>query len=352
MTAAPVLQVRDLQVSYSTERGPVHAVNGLSLDVHAGESLGLVGESGSGKTTVALALMRVLPENGRITRGQAILDGVDLLAISEDEMNAQRWKNVSMIFQAAMNSLNPLYHVADQIIEAMQAHETPGEAHGGERGKGVFAALTGVRAKVAAQTGSHKRARERVKELFALVGLDEGLMDRYPHEYSGGMRQRAVIAQALVCSPRLVIADEPTTALDVLVQDLILKELRRIQAERSMAMIYISHDIGVIAEMSDSVGVMYGGTLVELGPVDEVFASPRHPYTSGLLASVPSVVGERRPLAMLPGEPPDLAGLPPGCPFAPRCPRALERCGRDLPAQEGPVRHWFRCWNPVPEKAQ
>lgn len=314
-----VLSVRELKVHYSTQRGHVRAVDDVSFDVHAGESLGLVGESGCGKTTIALALLQVLPENGVIAGGQVLLDGVDLGQLSEQQMEAQRGQKISMVFQAAMNCLDPVYRVGDQIAEAIQAHEDT----------------------------AYGLAMARARELFGLVGLDERLLQRYPHEYSGGMRQRAVIAMALACSPRVIIADEPTTALDVLVQDRILKELRRIQTERKMGMIYISHDIGVIAEMSDSVGVMYGGWLVELGPVAEVFAKPRHPYTAALLASVPSVGGEKRPLRSLPGEPPDLVNVGAGCPFAPRCPRVTDICRRERPPSEGTARHWALCWNPV-----
>lgn len=314
-----VLSVRELKVHYSTQRGQVRAVDGVSFDVDAGESLGLVGESGCGKTTIALALLRVLPENGVIAGGQVILEGVDLVQLPEQQMEAHRGQKISMVFQAAMNCLDPVYRVGDQIVEAIQAHEDT----------------------------AYGPAMARARELFGLVGLDEPLLQRYPHEYSGGMRQRAVIAMALACSPRVIIADEPTTALDVLVQDRILKELRRIQTERKMGMIYISHDIGVIAGMSDRVGVMYGGWLVELGPVAEVFANPRHPYTTALMASVPSVGGEKRPLRSLPGDPPDLVNAGAGCPFAPRCPIVTDICRKERPPADGAGGHWALCWHPV-----
>jgi len=315
----PILKVESLTVEYTTTRGPVHAARDVSFELGPGESMGLVGESGCGKTTVALALLRILPDNGAISGGTVWLDGTDLAGLSERRMAEHRWRDISMIFQAAMNSLNPVYRVEDQIIEAIQAHESV----------------------------SVSDARSRSGELFDLVGLDRALLKRYPHEYSGGMRQRAVIAMALACNPRVVVADEPTTALDVLVQERILRELRRIQTERRTGMIYISHDVAVIAGVSDTVGVMYAGQLVEKGPVREVFARPVHPYTQALLESVPSVKGEKRALHTLRGDPPDLMGLPTGCPFAPRCDRAIERCVADPPPRVGDDDHWGLCWNPV-----
>ena len=315
-----ILQVKNLTVEYRTTRGPVHAARAVTFDIAAGESMGLVGESGCGKTTVALALLRILPDNGAIVGGTIELDGADLAALSEREMVAHRWRDISMIFQAAMNSLNPVYRVVDQIVEAIQAHEPL----------------------------STSDARDRAADLFQVVGLDSALLGRYPHEYSGGMRQRAVIAMALACSPKVVIADEPTTALDVLVQERILREMRRIQKERQMGMLYISHDVAVIAGVSDTVGVMYAGQLVEKGPVNDVFARPVHPYTKALLESIPSVRGPRRTLHALAGDPPDLMELPPGCPFEPRCPRAVDQCRAQPPPVAGDDRHWGLCWNPVP----
>lgn len=315
----PVLSVEHLTVQYRTRRGSVHAVNDVSFELHPGESLGLVGESGCGKTTLALALMRILPDNAAILAGRIRLNGVDLAALSEKEMQRYRGRRISMVFQAAMNSLDPVYRVGDQIVEAIAAHERVSPAE----------------------------AEERVKSLFSLVGLDETLIPRYPHEYSGGMRQRAVIAMALSSNPEVIIADEPTTALDVIVQDRIIKKLRGIQTEREMAMIYISHDVAVIAEVTDRVGVMYAGRLVELAPTAEIFANPIHPYTEALLASIPSVRGEKRPLRSLGGEPPDLMEIPPGCPFEPRCSRASEICVAEMPSRIGVEARWALCWNPV-----
>ena len=320
MNNTPVLKVIDLSLRYQTRQGPVQAVRGVSFDLARGQSLGLVGESGCGKTSVANCLMRLLPDNARLTAGQALLDGVDLLLLSEEDMRRRRWSRIAMVFQAAMNSLDPVYKVGQQVIEAIEAHE--------------------VETTVA-------DARERVARLFRMVGLDPQLMERYPHEFSGGMRQRAVIAMALSCDPAVIIADEPTTALDVIVQDRILRELKDVQQELRMAMIYISHDIGVVAEVTDRVGVMYAGNLVELGDTDDVFGAPLHPYTAALMSSFPSVSGEKTALATLPGEPPNLIDPPTGCPFHPRCAYATEECRREYPPQVSRGSQWAACWHPL-----
>ena len=323
MTSAnPVLQVIGLSLRYQTRQGPVQAVRGVSFDLAQGQSLGLVGESGCGKTSVANCLMRLLPDNARLTAGQVLLDGIDLLLLSEEDMRRCRWSRIAMVFQAAMNSLDPVYKVGQQVIEAIEAHE--------------------VETTVA-------DARERVARLFRMVGLDPQLMERYPHEFSGGMRQRAVIAMALSCDPAVIIADEPTTALDVIVQDRILRELKDVQRELRMAMIYISHDIGVVAEVTDRVGVMYAGSLVELGDTDDVFGAPLHPYTAALMSSFPSVSGEKTTLATLPGEPPNLIDPPTGCPFHPRCAHATEECRREYPPQVSRGTQWAACWHPLDE---
>lgn len=317
----PILKVDNLTMHYTTRAGEVSAVDGVSFTLTKGESLGLVGESGCGKTSVALSLLKLLPDNALIKEGHIYFDGVDLVPLSEDAMRSYRWRRISMIFQAAMNSLNPVYKVGDQIIEAMEAH---------------------------LPDFSYDTARDKVAELFRLVGLEPALMDQYPHEYSGGMRQRAVIAMALACNPDIVIADEPTTALDVIVQDRILKELRAIQERLHMAMIYISHDIAVIAEVSDSVGVMYAGRLVEKAPVEEIFHHPIHPYTAGLMLAFPSIIGPRRQLAMLPGEPPDLLNPPPGCRFHPRCSYATSICREQVPEFKNYGNdHYAACWHPL-----
>jgi len=318
--AAPVLSVRNLVMNYETKSGPVSAVEDVSFDLARGESLGIVGESGCGKTSVALTLMRLAPKNAKVLGGEIVLDGENLLDLSDNEMRKRRWDDMSMVFQGAMNSWNPVYKVGDQIREAMDLHWDP--------------------------PPSAVVARERIAELFNLVGINPEMADRYPHEFSGGMKQRAVIAMALSCSPKVIIADEPTTALDVIVQEQILEELRNIQHELNMSIIYISHDIAVIAEITDNIAVMYAGKLVEFGPTADVFHRPRHPYTWLILSSTPSITGPRRMLAPLEGEPPDLQDPPHGCRFHPRCPFATKQCAiEEPPLQEVVPGHRIACWN-------
>ena len=321
MTTATVLAVDNLTMHYVTRAGVVRAVDGVSFSVERGQSLGLVGESGCGKSSIAITLLKLLPDNARLVSGSISLSGVDLVPLDEEQMRAYRWDRISMVFQAAMNSLDPVYRVGDQIIEALEAHYGT----------------------------AHQNAVERVRELFDLVSLDPSFIFRYPHEYSGGMRQRAVIAMALACEPDLMIADEPTTALDVIVQDRILREMRNIQRSLDMSMIYISHDMAVIAEVSDVVGVMYAGKLVEFGPTADVYARPIHPYTRSLMSAFPSVRGEKHDLATLPGEPPDLLNPPSGCRFHPRCAYATDDCRTSAPPIVRRGAHWAACWNPPDE---
>ena len=319
-TAGPVLQVKDLTMHYQTRLGTVKAVDGISFELARGEVLGLVGESGCGKTSIAGTLMKLLPDNALIVKGQVLLDGQDLMTMDDTTLRKYRWRRISMIFQAAMNSLDPVHRVGDQIIEAIEAHD-------------MFTTM--------------KEARETVDRLFRLVGLDPGLTDRYPHEFSGGMRQRAVIAMALACQPDVIVADEPTTALDVIVQDRILRQIKEIQTDLNMSMIYITHDIAVVAEITDRIGVMYAGKLVELGSTADVFERPIHPYTKALLSVFPSIRGEKRPLATLGGEPPNLIDPPTGCRFHPRCPYATAICQQEEPPVVVRDGHWAACWNPV-----
>ncbi len=314
-----LLSVRDLRLSYQTRRGPVSAINGVSFDLLPGESMGLVGESGCGKTSIAMTLLRLMPDNAVIQGGEILLDGEDLLKMDERQMRDIRWARISMVFQAAMNALDPVYKVGDQIAEAINRHQADVQP---------------------------LQVRERIGQLFQLVGIDSKMIDRYPHEYSGGMRQRAVIAMSLACDPSLIIADEPTTALDVIVQDQVLRELRRIQKQLNMSMIYISHDIAVIAEVTDKIGVMYAGSLVELASTREIFRSPRHPYTRALMSAFPSIKGPKSRLVALGGEPPDLLDPPQGCRFHPRCMYTTDICTSTRPEFKlYGSEHWAACWN-------
>ena len=319
-TAGPVLQVKDLTMHYQTRQGTVKAVDGISFELARGEVLGLVGESGCGKTSIAVTLMKLLPDNALILKGQVLLDGQDLMTMDDTTLRKYRWRRISMIFQAAMNSLNPVHRVGDQIVEAIEAHD---------------------------MAATLKEAQETVDRLFRLVGLDPRLTDRYPHEFSGGMRQRAVIAMALACQPDVIVADEPTTALDVIVQDRILRQIKEIQTDLNMSMIYITHDIAVVAEVTDRIGVMYAGKLVELGSTADVFERPIHPYTKALLSVFPSIRGEKRPLTTLGGEPPNLVDPPTGCRFHPRCTYATPICQQEEPPIVVRDGHWAACWNPV-----
>jgi len=306
---------------YSTRAGDVWAVDNVSFALKKGHAMGLVGESGCGNTSIATSLLRLLPDNAVIKGGHIYLNSTDLVALEEEEMRKVRWRRISMVFQAAMNALNPVYKVGDQIIEAMENH-------------GLVT--------------TNEVARNQVADLFRLVGLDPKLMEQYPHEYSGGMRQRAVIAMALSCKPDLIIADEPTTALDVIVQDNLLREMMELQHKLHMSMIYISHDIAVIAEVSDRIGVMYAGRLVELASAVEVFHHPLHPYTAGLMSAFPSIIGPKRALKTLPGEPPDLLHPPHGCRFHPRCPYATDICKQEVPELKDLGNdHNVACYHPM-----
>jgi peptide/nickel transport system ATP-binding protein len=299
-----LLEVDSLKVHYFTTRGEVHALDGVSFHLKDGEALGLVGESGCGKTTVAMAIMRLLAENARVLEGRILFRGQDLLTKDPEEMRRIRWKQISMVFQAAMNALNPVHRVGDQIVEAILTHD---------------GAMT------------PEKARAKTAELYAMVGLDPARTRDYPHQYSGGMKQRAVIAMALACQPALIIADEPTTALDVMVSDQILGEMRRLQQEMGLSLLYISHDISVIARSCDRMGVMYAGQLVEFGPTDQVLEAPLHPYTQGLMRSYPKIAGPRERLEPIPGEPPNLLHPPGGCRFCPRCAREGQHCPSERP---------------------
>jgi peptide/nickel transport system ATP-binding protein len=300
----PVLQINDLHVHYETADGAVKAVSGIYLTLHAGERLALVGESGCGKTTTALAIMRLLRPPARIVQGEIWLDGRDLLTLDEEEMRLTRLADVSLVTQAAMNALNPVMRIEDQIIDGM-------EDHGYRRSKA--------------------ESQEYVRSLLAHVGLDASVARMYPHELSGGMKQRVGMATATALKPKLIIADEPTSALDVVVQRQVMTTLGRLQKETGAAVILVGHDMGLIAQFADWVGVMYAGKLVELAPVYNIVSDPQHPYTRLLLQSVPDLGEKRDRLVGIPGMPPRLINLPPGCLFAPRCPAVMAHCAQSAP---------------------
>jgi len=308
MEAAPLLSIEGLRTHFFTNDGVVRAVDGVSISVRQGETLGLVGESGCGKSITALTVMRLVARPGRAVAGRVMFDGRNLLELSEEEMEDVRGNDIAMIFQEPMTSLNPVFRVGDQIAESVERH-------------------LGV---------NRDEARERVVELFGTVGIPspERRVREYPHQMSGGMRQRVMIAMALACKPKLLIADEPTTALDVTIQAQILELIKELKRTENMAVIMITHDLGVIAEVAQSVAVMYAGKIVERAPVDELFASPQHPYTQGLLGSIPSPDKLGRRLEVIRGVVPHPLNLPPGCTFAPRCPKRMEVCDSAFPALE------------------
>lgn len=314
----PLLEVEHLQIYYYTLRGIVRAVDNVSFTLDRGEVLGVAGESGCGKSTLGYGLMRLVPPPGRIVRGRIVVDGVDIVGLPEPVLRKRfRWKRISMIFQSAMNALNPVYTVGDQIAEAIVYHESV----------------------------SRREAFQRAEKLLRMVGLDPSIARRYPHELSGGQKQRVVIAMALALNPDIVIADEPTTALDVVVQAQILNLLKRLKREYNMSMIFISHDLSVIAELADKIAIMYAGEIVELGPAENVYTKPAHPYTQLLLKAIPRLHAPKGKLAYIPGSPPDLRKPPKGCRFAPRCPFAQPRCREEEPpyASLG-ENHVVKCW--------
>ena len=306
----PILRIKDLVVEFKTEKGVIRAVDGLSFDVMAGEPLGIVGESGCGKTVTALSILKLIPNPpGRIAGGSIDLDGVDVVSLSEDEMVTVRGDSASMIFQEPMTALNPVFTIGNQMIEIIRVH----------------------------QKISKKEARERAVEMLKTVNIEspEKRVNQYPHELSGGMRQRVMIGMALSCNPKLLIADEPTTALDVTVQAEVMDEIKRLQQELGMGLILITHDLGVIAETCRRVAVMYCGKIIELSEVEELFANPKHPYTRGLLDSIPRVRKDKlERLPIIEGMVPDLASLPKGCRFADRCPKVQDRCRSEEPPLE------------------
>ena len=311
-----LLDIQELSVTYDTVRGPVQAVSELSLQLPRGASIGIVGESGCGKTTLAKALIRLLPANGKISGGSIRFDGVNIARLSPAELRDMRWREIAMVPQSAMNSLNPVYQVGAQLVETM----------------------------VVRQRMAKSAAWERAGELFKMVGIDPGRLHDYPHQFSGGMKQRATIALAMTLSPKLIIADEPTTALDVLVEARILNLLRDLKQTHGLTLIYITHDLSVVARTCDLMGVMYAGKLVEFGPTEQVIRRPLHPYTMGLIAAVPKGSIRGWEPVTIPGSPPELIHKLEGCRFVQRCPFATARCAVDTPAlAEGATGHWAAC---------
>ena len=341
-----LLDVRNLSVDYVTPgKLPAHALQGVSFALRRGEMLGIVGESGCGKSTLMLSLMRLLPAAGRIVAGEVNFLGRDLLSLTENAMADVRWKNISMIFQGAMNALNPVRTVGSQIAEPIARHSMHTSAsllpQAQSSTNGYHAPTNGMKRlnptrtvgnQIAETITAHEQVtdkailRRSVDELLNLVGINPNRRDQYPHQYSGGMRQRAMIAMALACSPEVVIADEPTTALDVMVQAQILELLARLREQLGLAVLFVTHDLGVVAEICDTVLVMYGGVVAEYSDVDTIYNAPRHPYTQELLKAFPDLTRPQGRLVSIPGYPPRLDALPPGCRFAPRCPLAFARC--------------------------
>jgi peptide/nickel transport system ATP-binding protein len=300
---SPLLELRELVVAYGSGEDAVTAVNGISLAVRPGEIVGLAGESGCGKSTVANAILQVLRPPGRIVGGQVVFEGRELVGLRQAELRRFRWRNVSLVFQSAMTSLNPVTRIGDQFVDMLQAH-----------------------ARV-----SKREALGRAAELLDVVGIDRNRVNAYPHELSGGMRQRVVIALALALNPELLLLDEPTTALDVIVQREILQQIVELQHQLGFAVLFITHDLSLLVEFSDRIAIMYAGDIVEEAPASALFASPAHPYTAGLMTSFPPLTGERRVMTGIPGNPPDLRQPPPGCRFHPRCAHARDRCLAEVP---------------------
>jgi oligopeptide/dipeptide ABC transporter ATP-binding protein len=323
--AGPLLELKNLSTHYVSARGTrvVRAVDEVSLRINPGETLGIVGESGSGKSTLALTILRILPPAARIVGGEMLFEGEDLLLKSDEEMRRVRGKRIAMILQDPMASLNPLFTIGDQVAETLRVHEG------------------------ASRASAWSRARDLLKAVR--IPSPETRVTQYPHEMSGGMRQRIVGAIGISCEPRLLIADEPTTSLDLTIQAQYLNLLRELQRAHGLALIFITHNLGIVAKMCDQLAVMYAGRVVESGPVSRIFNAPAHPYTEALLNSIPRMSDSAQRLTAIEGQPPDLAALPPGCAFAPRCVKAFDRCREAAPPESFPdARRTARCWLATP----
>lgn len=324
-----LFQMNNVSISYNTKRGALKAVQNASFSINEGESVALIGESGCGKTTLATSIVQALPNAAEITSGEMVFrtaDGktVDLLKLPRGQMRKLLWEEISMVFQASQSSFNPVCKISTQFVDTVRAHR-----------KGV----------------SNRQIEEMSVRLLETVHLDaEKVLASYPHEVSGGMKQRALIALSLLLDPRLVILDEPTTALDILTQEKILKLLRSLKDDKGFSLLFITHDLSIVSELADKVVTMYAGIIVESAPVKEFFTSPRHPYSSGLIHAIPRLTDSEDDLFSIPGNPPDLITIKEGCPFAPRCSRCVPQCHTQLPVPEKITdAHTCACWNPVPE---
>jgi peptide/nickel transport system ATP-binding protein len=320
----PLMDVEDLRMYYRVSSGWVRAVDGLAFKLDSGRGLGVVGESGCGKTSIAITLMKILPRNARIFGGRIIFNEEDLVPMSETDMRKNiRWSGISLIFQGAMNALNPVLKIDDQIVEAIKIHES---------------------------NVTEKEAKERIAKLFELVGVNPSRASNYPHEFSGGMKQRACIAMALACNPKMLISDEPSTALDVIIAAQILKLMRELKEKLNLAMMVISHDLSIVTETCEEAAIVYAGKVAEFGDIVQIFKEPLHPYTQGLLSAFPSIKAQKTRLVSIPGSPPDLTNPPPGCRFNPRCKYAMEVCRKKVPALiETEKNHFAACHlvNPI-----
>jgi len=310
----PKLAVTGLKAYYVTEKGPVRAVDGINLQLLDGESLGIVGESACGKSTLGAALMRSMQPPGKIVGGNVVLDDTDLSNMSPSEFNSKiRWKKIAMVFQGAMNALDPVYTVESQLREVLKEHRFEGDVEA------------------------------KIREALEQVGLKPEVAKRYPHELSGGMKQRVVIAMALLLGPALLIADEPTTALDVLVQDQIIKLLKKLRKEKGITIILITHDLALVSQIADKIGIMYAGQLVEVASTKDIYKNPKHPYTQALIAAVPRLRSKEKKIHFVRGSPPSLLSPPPGCRFYARCPLAMDVCRKDPPEFKTDM-GYVRCW--------
>lgn len=317
--STPILKLDAVSTNYLTLRGWVHAAENVNFQIERGEAMGLVGESGCGKTTIALSILKLLPPGAKIRKGRILFDGTDIVPIPDDKMRKDiRWKGISIVFQGAMNAMNPVFKVGDQIVEAIRLHEPD---------------------------VSKEDALRRTEALLEMVGVEKSRVSNYPHEFSGGMRQRALIAMSLACNPKLLIADEPGTALDVIVQAQVLQLMRDLKEKLGLSMLMISHDLSIVAEVCEKLTIMYAGNVAEYGDVSSVFKEPLHPYTQGLIRAFPTIKGDRQKLVSIPGQPPDLLNPPTGCRFHPRCPYAMDICKKENPElkKQGTGEHYVAC---------